>query len=771
MVERLEDRVLLAANVIVAPAAYEFRDMGFDAQTGEVGIVGYVVADNNKTATLFELNPDHDAFVTQSLVGLGPDTQVFGIASDASRIAGVSKSSGSIDIGEGTTWLRSSPAIPEGIGYVAGACASTSVALDAWSDGVVGYCGGGARAIEWTPTGGIVDLGGSTGVATAFDVSANGNIQVGFSSHEVFNGVAYYWDDAGIHKLEDPFDLDGIAYAVSPNGNWIGGYVGEIDELDNPFVNAAVWDSNRDLVLLKDSAGDRFEGRVLDVSNLGYAVGETLDGRGFIWHPSFDGVQSPFNGAQIFDDWLAAIPSGTTLPFASKGVEAIAEDRAAGQLLFALSDYEQPGASAFIEVDVAGVAMRLDYGDAPSAAQSGFAGSYPVTLADNGARHVAGSLRLGAAIDDEADGLPSTLADGDGGDDDGVTVLANLVALATADTGSSLRVVASAAGGVDAWIDFNRDGDWSDAGEQIATNFRVAAGATTIPITVSAGASAGTTFLRVRLSSLGSLPPTGPASDGEVEDYRVEIEDGTDGVAIQTQSLAGDLLLKSAGGRLVVEQVGTTILSLPAGAVKSLDITGNGASTLRLDLAAVQTAVGASGTLRVRHDQADRVEYGSGWKVELPRLVDGVFLQTLTQAGATVLVQNPTAFQNPLRPLDTDGSGSISPLDVLLIINELNRPDGRRELTVPTNLDGVTSFVFFDTSGDNSITPLDVLLVINFLNAASGAGGGGAEGESPAADRCLVSPSADVAMPFPLSKRNRRDVLDEVFAFDADLWW
>jgi hypothetical protein len=48
---------------------------------------------------------------------------------------------------------------------------------------------------------------------------------------------------------------------------------------------------------------------------------------------------------------------------------------------------------------------------------------------------------------------------------------------------------------------------------------------------------------------------------------------------------------------------------------------------------------------------------------------------------------------------------------------------------------------------------------------------GGAEGESPAADRCLVGISADVAIPLPLSKRNRRDVLDEVFSLDVDLWW
>ncbi len=192
--------------------------------------------------------------------------------------------------------------------------------------------------------------------SAAFDVSANGEIVVGFASHEVFNGVAYYWDDAGIHRLDDPFDFDSLAYSISPSGNYIGGYIGEVDALDNDYFNAAVWDSNRNLTLLKDSSGNRVEGRVLDVSNHGYAVGETRDGRGFIWHPSFDGVHSSFNGAQIFDDWLTATPGGTTLSFASKGVEAIAEDTADGQLLFALSDYEAPGASAFVEVEVAGIA-------------------------------------------------------------------------------------------------------------------------------------------------------------------------------------------------------------------------------------------------------------------------------------------------------------------------------------------------------------------------------------------------------------------------------
>jgi hypothetical protein len=86
-------------------------------------------------------------------------------------------------------------------------------------------------------------------------------------------------------------------------------------------------------------------------------------------------------------------------------------------------------------------------------------------------------------------------------------------------TGSGAIVIASAPGLLDAWIDFNRDGDWLDAGEQIATNFAVVAGTNSVSFTVPETAVAGTTFARFRLSSTGGLAPTGQAADGEVEDY------------------------------------------------------------------------------------------------------------------------------------------------------------------------------------------------------------------------------------------------------------
>ena len=76
------------------------------------------------------------------------------------------------------------------------------------------------------------------------------------------------------------------------------------------------------------------------------------------------------------------------------------------------------------------------------------------------------------------------------------------------DTLDNFVVTASAPGRLDAWIDFNRDGDW-DTDEQIATSLRVIAGANSVMFTVPVGAVAGTSFARFRLSIAGGLLPTG----------------------------------------------------------------------------------------------------------------------------------------------------------------------------------------------------------------------------------------------------------------------
>ena len=77
------------------------------------------------------------------------------------------------------------------------------------------------------------------------------------------------------------------------------------------------------------------------------------------------------------------------------------------------------------------------------------------------------------------------------------------------------------AGVLNAWIDYNRDGDWDDSGEQIATNLTVGGDGfvQTIDITVPRDAVQGESFGRFRISTQADLLPTGEAPDGEVEDH------------------------------------------------------------------------------------------------------------------------------------------------------------------------------------------------------------------------------------------------------------
>ena len=244
----------------------------------------------------------------------------------------------------------------------------------------------------------------------------------------------------------------------------------------------------------------------------------------------------------------------------------------------------------------------LDFGDAPD--------SYGTLLASDGPRHLAAGPRLGAAPDTEHDAQPLLDGRGDGLDEDGVT-------LSTITVGDTLGTVAvnsqNASGGarLDGWIDFNRDGDFDDAGDQIFSSFDVGTGngIQNLNFAIPATAVAGPTFARFRISTIGGLNPTGPAADGEVEDHLLIIEPTSPG-GFDVNSLAdtvdlvpGDGICVDAFGsctlRAAIQEAnalgGPQTIRLPAG-VFQLDLDGTGedlAATGDLDVTADITIIGA----------------------------------------------------------------------------------------------------------------------------------------------------------------------------------
>jgi len=192
-----------------------------------------------------------------------------------------------------------------------------------------------------------------------------------------------------------------------------------------------------------------------------------------------------------------------------------------------------------------------DWGDLPD--------SYGTSLAADGPRHSLSDsgLVLGASIDRDLQGQPTTAADGDDtnrtpDDEDGVTI-ANTAAQWEAGNGAFSVTVANGPGCLNAWMDFTddsaatppaADGNFTKAGgydtystysEHIIQNVKLNTGTTNVGVTVPPGLASAAVqyyYVRFRLSPTdgsgnctAAIAPTGFVAGGEVEDYRFDLPD------------------------------------------------------------------------------------------------------------------------------------------------------------------------------------------------------------------------------------------------------
>ena len=192
--------------------------------------------------------------------------------------------------------------------------------------------------------------------------------------------------------------------------------------------------------------------------------------------------------------------------------------------------------------------VEIDFGDAPD--------TYRTLNESNGARHISPDrpdVFLGTEFDSNEDGQPGPNADGDDNDllddDDGLSVgsfvgdvtttglflvdqtldgtasPAAVVAFLNRNdaAGAILPIVVTGGGVLDAWVDFNADGDFLDPGEKIITGRTMAEGVNQVRVFTPPNAVPGMTYARFRLSDEGITRPDGMALGGEVEDYHVNI--------------------------------------------------------------------------------------------------------------------------------------------------------------------------------------------------------------------------------------------------------
>ena len=359
------------------------------------------------------------------------------------------------------------------------------------------------------------------------EIEGNGGICPAFAPYD--NDECFAGGDAGL-MFPEPFTIVSPPPVVVPcpmsNGTPLGN-----------TCQWAVWGANIDIMVTNNTTMDAFVNVLIDWDQSGTWGGSS----------PCPGVPPPMAQEHVLVNFL--------VPPAYSGPLSVLMPAGSGFLIgpnkgyvwsrFTITDQPVPGPPVaawhgdgifehgetedyLLRVDEYVPPDEYDFGDAPDP-------PYPTLLANNGARHLVPPVItppcLGNSVDIEPDGQPNATAtgdDNDGNDDeDGVVFSSPLMPGQWA----YVDVTANAAGLLYAWVDFNGDGSWAEAGDQIFWGQPLTGGGITdylsfwVPFTATPNV---TTFARFRFTTVTGIPGLsydGPAQDGEVEDYEVDIEE------------------------------------------------------------------------------------------------------------------------------------------------------------------------------------------------------------------------------------------------------
>ena len=333
---------------------------------------------------------------------------------------------------------------------------------------------------------------------------------------------------------------NGARHEIVPGGPWLGDNTDAPDgEADGQPDPNALGDDNDSAF---PPANDDEDGVQIPVLTLAQADTITVivnDGGtgagGFVeaWMDWDGDLKWDHATEQIFAGWL---PDGThginvTPPAGSVVGQTFARFRISSQGGLTPEGYAPDGEVEDHEVWIEEAPQAdHDFGDAPEDQTN-----YPTTLGRDGARHrVLQGFLLGELIDAEFDGQPDPAALGDDNDivfpppnddEDGVAFDTAMVPGQQADITVTFATIGPQ-GYLDAWVDFNGNGDWADAGERIFGGWLLNPGLNPLSFNVPTTAVAGPTFARFRLSTFDTgIPFDGARGPGEVEDYQIDIEE------------------------------------------------------------------------------------------------------------------------------------------------------------------------------------------------------------------------------------------------------
>ena len=208
---------------------------------------------------------------------------------------------------------------------------------------------------------------------------------------------------------------------------------------------------------------------------------------------------------------------------------------------------------------------------------------------------------------------------------------------------------------------------------------------------------------------------------------------------MEAYDAAGKLLDRFTTSKLTNGQVSTMRVESPGGLIASVIVSAHANSVVRLD--------------HLRYGPETSVTTQSLGQYRLANIPAGSYLvkaipptsalvattgggdrlsATVVAAGTTTDIDfsfrsNASIWQNGVNRFDVNNDGSVTALDVLLIVNDINQNQARDLAQA-----NFQSPPYVDVNGDGFSSALDALLIINDINAR-----GGGEGEAALQDQAL----------------------------------
>ncbi len=128
--------------------------------------------------------------------------------------------------------------------------------------------------------------------------------------------------------------------------------------------------------------------------------------------------------------------------------------------------------------------------------------------------------------------------------------------------------------GYSVWIDYNQDGDFDDSGEQVWTQSATKTTPVSGTFTVSSSASSGSTRMRVSMKYNGIPTSCETFNYGEVEDYTVNLSDGTPDTTAPVITLTGSATINLEVGDTYNELGATATDDTDGDLTSSIVVTG-----------------------------------------------------------------------------------------------------------------------------------------------------------------------------------------------------